>query len=107
MSRIAPLRLLASEKLTISTASKAITAATYTGNAIKAHFEHVSGDKIWHTDNRINSSISNAGANGEISELAGAKWSVSGKENIENWRSIRDTGASSDGIVNVNVYGSD
>lgn len=107
MSRIAALRLLSSEELTVSTSAKAITAATYAGNAVKAYFEHISGGKVWHTDNRINSSISNAGANGEISENIGTKWSISGTENIEHWRSIRDTGASSDGVVNVNVYGSD
>ena len=99
---------LAEEKLTVDGSATPITAATLQDSdsqplAIEeAVFTHVSGGNIFHSS--LQSSISNAGANGENFEKLDNKWVIRGLEAIKDWEAIKESGAS-DATVNVTLYG--
>jgi hypothetical protein len=126
-ARQSSLQLLKQEQLTVSTSEVGITTTLFDNdeatnpqpiNMIKAVMTHDSGGKIYHVE-RFQSAretgnnkgtidavatVSNSGANGEISQIKGDKWEIIGEESIKAWVAIKDSG-SSNALIQVALYG--
>ena len=96
------LKQIAQESLTVSTVEKTITASKLSSNdIIYGLFCHVSGGKIFHTSLAVPTA---GGTNGEIPQKVDDKWEIWGKDELEAWGAIRQTGEA-DAVINVTLYG--
>lgn len=102
-------RQLASEQITVDATAGGVGITStllvdVNGNTLgvqHANFQHLSGGKV-QTD--AFATVTQGGTEGSFQREVGDEWTVSGADDLTNFRMIKATGEA-DGVINVQLFG--